>query len=229
MENIIYVSAGFISALPISFFIFNQREKALRQRESQLNERCMLLEKEIHLKESRFLEEKNEIKVSHYKEIKEARETGYKEGFEIGKIEREKDYQIDLLRIESENKEKNAKECDAAAKAARDICKAEYEQQGKMYSVVIKPYLKIEKDKGIIWDEHKSYTGYQYQLLVNGIPAFQPHVVIEKTEEIKEVDEKTIERLHNFAMRAVDSAINTYLPGASATSLIRGEIIEHLP
>jgi hypothetical protein len=229
MENLIYASAGFISALLVSFLIFTQRERSLRQRENQLTERCMSLEKDIHLKESGFLEEKNTIKVSHYSEIKEAREIGYKEGFEIGKIEREKDYQIELLRVDSENKEKIAKECEAAIKAARDICKAEYEQQGKMYSVVIKPYLKIEKDKGIIWDEYKSYTGYQYQLLVNGIPAFQPHVVIEKSEELKEVDEKTKERLHNFAIKAVDSAINTYLPGASASALMRGEIIEHLP
>ena len=64
-------------------------------------------------------------------------------------------------------------------------------------------------------DDFRSEIGYQYQLLVNGIPAFQPHVIIEQSEEIAAVDKETVNNLIMLATKCAQIAADTYLAGAT--------------
>ena len=69
----------------------------------------------------------------------------------------------------------------------------------------------------------------RYQLLVNGIPAFQPHVVIEQSEEIKEVDKATVESLLKLAHKAADTAAAAYLGGSpSGAFRIGADIVQRV-
>lgn len=187
------------------------------------------LEKTIHINESKFLENKNNLEINHHAEQRALREKSFKEGIEHGKAEREKDHIIEITNLRSEYREKISVERDEAAKSARDILRAELETQTKMFSVVIRPYVKIEKNEGVIRSSNKSLIGYQYQLLVNGIPAFQPHVVIENREESKIVDKEMIQEFIKIADKAAKMAANTYLGGAPASVIqIGSEVIEQV-
>ena len=94
-----------------------------------------------------------------------------------------------------------------------------------MFSVAISPYVKMVTDKGVIWNDYKAIAGYQYQLLINGIPAFEPHVVKIQETEIKEVTEEAKKRFFDIADKAVDAAVSTYLPGATTDLFKRGQKI----
>jgi hypothetical protein len=186
------------------------------------------LEKSIHTNETRFLEDKNHLQINYHTEQRAAREKSFQEGVEHGRAEREKDHIIEITNLRAEHREKIAFEREEASKSAREILRSEFETQTKMFSVVIRPYVKIEKDTGIIFDSHKSFTGYQYQLLVNGIPAFQPHIVIENSEDLKVVDKDVVKSLLKIAESAANVAANTYLGGAPASVIkIASEVIEN--
>jgi len=78
-------------------------------------------------------------------------------------------------------------------------------QKGKSeFSVKVSPYrdeIKTGND-GLIFNDiyHEVMIGYQYQLLINGVPALKPAVIIEEylIEEKREVDLAKIERVTNL-------------------------------
>ena len=78
-------------------------------------------------------------------------------------------------------------------------------QKGKSeFSVKVSPYrdeIKTGND-GLIFNDiyHEVMIGYQYRLLINGVPALKPAVIIEEylIEEKREVDLAKIERVTNL-------------------------------
>lgn len=75
------------------------------------------------------------------------------------------------------------------------------------FSVQVRPYVAKIKDKGFIYDDHYSAIGFQYQLLVSGIPCFQPHVVIEQEYQETEFNEERLKWLTEQAFKAAQLAI----------------------
>jgi hypothetical protein len=69
-------------------------------------------------------------------------------------------------------------------------------------------------DNGLFKDSYEAKIGYQYQLLVNGIPAFQPHIFIERHEKVVQVDQSVKQTLLSIAQNCAEAAVATYL-GAS--------------
>ncbi len=163
---------------------------------------------------------REELTASISKEITEAAKNGLAEGYAKGKSDQRRESDIQLREqalafkqdlIDETTKIKNQMENDFIKK------QAEIEQQ---FCVLVRPYVEIETEKGIIYDTHKSSSGYQYQLMVNGIPVFQPHIIIEKTEEIKEVNEQRVEKLLFMAEQLANEAINAQLPNGKAKALL---------
>ena len=105
-------------------------------------------------------------------------------------------------------------EKEIAATEARDRQRAEHELQAKLFSVKISPYVQLLTDNGLFKDTHEAKIGYQYQLLVNGIPAFQPHVFVERHEKIQQIDQSVKNTLLSIAQNCAEAAVTTYL-GAS--------------
>lgn len=208
------------------FYIFHKWEsKKIRSSSEDVLMQCRELEKTVHVKETLFLEEKNKKELEYQQSLKQAKENSYAEGFSVGKMHNEKDHKIEIIKLQSELTEKMIMEKEVSAKSAREVLKAEFESQNKLFSISIHPYVKVIKDEGFFNKEYKSHVGYQYQLLINGIPAFQPHVVVEKTEEHKEFDQALKTQLVSIASGAAKTAAEIYLGGVQSSVLKMGHEI----
>ncbi|SAL03598.1 hypothetical protein AWB77_06827 [Caballeronia fortuita] len=223
METAFYCVIVFIvTATGTILYSRGKTKQSLAEADGQLL-KIRDLEKQLHLKDAEALRAKNDSELLHFEALRLAREEAREEGVALGKSECEKDYLLEKTRLESDHRSAIVQERENAANEAKAQLRLEIATQTKLFSVAIFPYVKIETDKGLIWDDHKAVAGYQYQLLVNGIPAFEPHVVKIHETVIKEVNEAAKKTLLNVAEKAVNAAIATYLPGANADLFKRGE------
>ncbi len=200
-------------------------ELKIQEKNSEINEH----QKFVHRLEAEHLRSKNSLEIEHYEITKKIKDQHYSEGYDHGLAASQKDHLIETTNIKSLHRDELIKREAESELKGRAIAKMEHEAQVKAFSVEIRPYVRVEKDSGVFRKDSKSYTGYQYQLLVNGIPAFQPHVVIEYTEEFKEVDKQTLSDLLKLAHKAANIAATTYLGGSPSGALKIGqEIVQQL-
>lgn len=220
-------SAVLVATIASLIHIRKSRASAMRiaALEAEANEH----QKQLHKLEAAHLKAKNDLELEHHSLAKRAREEHYNEGFQHGVTSSQKDHLIEITNLRAAHREELAQREAEAEKRGRSMAKLEHEAQVKAFGVEIRPYVKIEKDIGVIWDNHKSHTGYQYQLLVNGIPAFQPHVVVEHSEEIRQVDKEMVAELVKLAQKGAETAAKVYLGGASPGALVIGpEIVQQV-
>lgn len=212
-DNILSAFVASIVTLVIALLFWKrERQRAdleLKERISEARE----LEKKVHVREREFLDEKNKIEVAKAEAMRNARALGYEEGRAFGQAERERDHLTEITKLRSEFSHQLVIERESAATDARDRLRAEYELQTKLFTVKICPYLKVTEDKSMFNKKHELVSGYQYQLLINGIPAFSPHVVPERTEIKSEINPQLEAALLGIAEKAADAAINMYLGG----------------
>ena len=168
-------------------------------------------QKMIHEKERAFLEERNRIEIAHSDAIQKAKSEAHEQGRQLGKVEGNSQHLEEIMVLKSQFSTKLISDVDAAVTEARKRLTAEYELQSKLFTVQISPFVRITDNKGIFSSESVVETGYQYQLLVNGIPAFQPHEIIERSENKKEVNEENVRELASMAKGFASSAIDMYL------------------
>lgn len=187
------------------------------------------LEKEIHIRERDFLAERNKLEVEKSETIRAAQLDAFEKGRQQGIVENHAVHITELASQRSDLLKKNEEERDHAASAAREKLRAEYELQSKLFTVKITPYVCITEDKGLIRHEFETVAGYQYQLLVNGIPAFSPHIVPEHTEVKRSLNPEVEKALIQTAQRAADSAIDMYLGGNGQFAKLAEPIIKRLP
>lgn len=81
------------------------------------------------------------------------------------------------------------------------------DEKSKAFSVTVRPYIKKLKDDGFLKKMNRVQVGYLYQLQINGIPCFDPHVVIEQHYEEREVNQEVIERMTKLALEAARTAV----------------------
>jgi len=171
-------------------------------------------ERGTHLKEMEYLAERNKGEVAHADALTQARAAAFEDGKKQARAEHQLDVSMRLAEQRSELTARLQSEREQAATEARDRLRAEYELQTKLFSVKISPYVQLLTDNGIFKNTHEAKLGYQYQLLVNGIPAFQPHVFIERHEKVDQIDQAIKDRLLAIAQTCAEAAVTTYL-GAS--------------
>ncbi len=185
----------------------DQAQAICADREVELRE----AQKSIHERERSFLEERNRIEIAHSDAIKQAKAEAHEQGRQLGKVEGNSQHLEAIMALKSEFSVKLTAEVDSAVSEARRRLTAEYELQSKLFTVQISPFVRISDNKGLFSSESVVETGYQYQLLVNGIPAFQPHEIIERSETKKEVNEENIKEMAALAKDFAASAIDMYL------------------
>ena len=183
----------------------------LAERDSQIRD----LEKQMHLQARDSLEERNQAIVEETTALHAAREAGFEEGREYGRGERQRDHLDELTSQRAELMHSQEEEIRRAVKEARETQRAEMELQTKVFAVVIRPYVNVSTVGGWVRKKYKSVQGVQYQLLVNGIPAFTPTIVEENVETIELWDEETKRLLISGATDLAKTAIQCYLGGAS--------------
>jgi hypothetical protein len=202
--------------------------KQLHVEHEQLGE-IRRLEKELHVKERDFLAERNSLDVKHAEDVRAARGAAFEEGRRLGSTEASAAHLGELTNQRSALVARFEKERDDAVHEAREKLRSEFELQTKLFTVRISPYVSIKEGKGLINHDHETITGYQYQLLVNGIPAFAPHVVAEQTEVKKNINPEVERLLIESAKRAADAAIDVYLGGSTQFAKLAEPIVRRLP
>lgn len=205
-------------------FTSKQHESEVRQHEARIRD----LEKQLHLKERDFLDERNRIEMSHQEDIKETKKVAFEEGRQQGVTEGDCDHLSKIMTMQAEFAAKLQEERKKAASEAREHLRAEYELQSKLFSVQISPLVRIVEEKGLFSSEYKTEVGYQYQLLINGIPAFQPHILIERSETRKEVNEERINELTRVAKQVAEGAIDMYLGANGQFAKLAMPIVKRL-
>lgn len=227
LMGVAVVSAS-VAAVVVSI-IYTRRSGADAVRIGKLEAETNEHRKQVHLLEAEHLKAMNVLELEHHGLAKRAKDEHYNEGFLHGEASSQKDHLVEVTNLRAAHREEIFEREAEAEKRGRAVAKLEHEAQVKAFGVEIRPYVKIEKDSGVIWDTHRSYTGYQYQLLVNGIPAFQPHVVVENSEELKEVDKQMVMELIKLANKAAETAAKVYLAGAAPGALTIGpEIVQNV-
>ncbi|MDQ5881757.1 MAG: hypothetical protein QG616_1588, partial [Pseudomonadota bacterium] len=170
------------------------------------------------------------IAIANGEAAREAKVAEFEEGRQLGKVEGDKEHLEQVMALKAEFSAKLAAEVDAAVSEARRRVTAEYELQTKLFTVQISPFIRIVENKGFLKSESQVEAGYQYQLLVNGIPAFEPHSIVERSEVKKEVNEENVKELISIATDLASNAITTFL-GSSGGQFVKlaPAIIKRLP
>jgi hypothetical protein len=225
---LIAIGASICTAL-IGFALWHQAAARQAQLIGEQRENTQKLEKQIHLQERDFLAERNQLEITHADNVRIARAEAFEDGRRMGLIESNADHMNELSLQRLELLKKFETEREQALTEVRDKVRAEYELQTKLFSVKISPYVCVREDKGILRSSYETAAGYQYQLLVNGIPAFTPHVVTEHTEIKKEVNPEVERLLIRTAERAADAAISLYLGGSPQFAKLAEPIIKRIP
>ena len=221
------VTAAFVSVVAI--LLWNRASDRQAKALARQLEASRELEKEIHIRERDFLAERNKLEVEKSETIRAAQADSFEKGRQQGIVENHAVHIAELANQRSELFKKIEEERDRAASEAREKLRAEYELQSKLFTVKITPYVSITEDKGLIRHKFETVAGYQYQLLVNGIPAFSPHIVPEHTEVKRSLNPEVEKALIQTAQRAADSAIDMYLGGNGQFAKLAEPIIKRLP
>jgi hypothetical protein len=82
------------------------------------------------------------------------------------------------------------------------------EMNSKIISLQIKPWEETDIKREFFRKVSIKKIGYQYQLLVNGIPCLQPHVIIEKEVNLSVINEANIKEIIDKLKDSVDNAVN---------------------
>jgi hypothetical protein len=186
-------------------------------------------ERQLHLIKMEHLSDRNEVAVKHAEALTQARAVAFEEGRKQALAEHEAEISMRLAQLRSEMTARIGDERETAANEARERLRAEYELQNKLFSVKISPYVELVTDNGFFKKTHDSKLGYQFQLLVNGIPVFQPHVCVERHERIDVFDEEVKRGLLTIAQGLAEAAAKTYLGGnVQFAKLAPGIVVDRL-
>lgn len=213
----------------IAAIFWRKSVSGLEKERSELIFNLRETEKRHHLAGLDFLEKRNEIEVAHSDAVKKARSIAYEEGRLFGRSESNANHVNNLAEQRQELLDKCEREKTQAVDEARNQAQVEYEYQSKLFSVKISPYVSVEDDKKLFRHLFRTKTGYQYQLLVNGIPAFSPHIVIEQIETKGAINPEVERLLLKAAEKAANSAIKMYLGGNAQFATLAEPILNRLP
>ncbi|GLI39835.1 hypothetical protein KI811_01215 [Geobacter hydrogenophilus] len=78
------------------------------------------------------------------------------------------------------------------------------ETRNDSLSVITYPYKEVHGENGWFSDDRSAVVGYKFQLLVNGIPCFEPHKIPVETFSKKEVNTERIEQASNQVVNMIE-------------------------
>jgi hypothetical protein len=87
------------------------------------------------------------------------------------------------------------------------------EQARSELSVTVYPFVNTRIEKSFLSRETLVEVGYKYQLLVRGLPCFDPHTVVVESKREKEVNEEMVEILKSKALQFAEAAIEAKTGG----------------
>jgi hypothetical protein len=150
-----------------------------------------------------------------------------KDKFDLDKI-KYKEYEEEKQKI---LKSKNSEVNDAYDKGFKEGYKRA-DLNSKIITLQIKPWENEVSENGFLKKIINYQIGYQYILMINGIPALNPYQIVEKTIKISQVNEENIKEVISQVKDSVDKAIKAAGGLASFTGdydQIKENLIKMLP
>ena len=227
-DPILVAVLTFIVVATVAALIYRRLANELHEKLKVCTAQANEGERQVHLREMEFLAERNKAEMAHVEALNQARSLSFEEGRKQGNAELELERSMQLADQRNEFAIRLQAEKEQAATEARDKQRAEYELQAKLFSVKISPYVQLLTDKGVFKDTHEAKIGYQYQLLVNGIPAFQPHIVVERHEKVQQIDQEIKKTLLSIAQTCAEAAVTTYLGASPQFAKLAPEVLEQI-
>jgi hypothetical protein len=206
IEASILLTIFLTSALCLTFHNAVMRRKISQSTLDQ--QRINELELQVHAVERKFGQERNAIESAHHVALSEERKK--------------------LSELHLKHSEALVRERDAVTTAVKEQARREFETQASLFAVAVRPYVKVISDDGYFSNSYESQAGYQYQLLINGIPAFQPHIILESIESTKTFNDENLKELIQLATRAAETAIALYAGKAGRSVNIAQAIVERV-
>lgn len=183
--------AGALVATVITFFLFRRQASGLLLSNEALSKRVIDLEAQLTQRSEEFSKQLA-AKVREHMD-------------ELDRLTRER-RQLEENHM-SEIKAKVREAEDQAYEDGKRQAELRADEKSKAFSVIVRPFIRKIKDDGFFKKMKKLEIGYQYQLQINGIPCFDPHVVIEQHYEEREVNQEVIERMTRLALAAAKTAV----------------------
>lgn len=227
-DGILIALAAAIIGAGVGWFLQRRRLQAGEHLAQQQKEQIRELETRLLRQERDSVDERNKLEVEHHERIQAVRAAAFEEGRQLGRAESQRDHVVEMTAQQATFAQRLSTERDETAREARERARAEFEMQAKLYDVSVRPYLKVDTVKGLIRSQEQVEAGYQYQLLVNGIPAFQPSVVIEETRRSSKVNEESINALLQVAERAAKAAAELNLGAGASVAKLGPAIIKRI-
>jgi hypothetical protein len=225
-DSILTVLITAIAVALVTFFIHKYLVAGTEKKLALQFEKANHAERQTHLREIEHLEERKKLEIGYARELDREKLSAFDEGRKRGIEGSDAATSLKLAKQQEAFSVQLLAEKQRVAKEARDLERAEYELQSKLFSVKISPFVQLVTNKGFVYDDYESRVGYQYQLLINGIPAFQPHVVVEQHEKKKEFDPAVKQALLKLAQGCAEAALATYLGSNPQFAKIAPAVIE---
>ena len=123
--------------------------------------------------------------------------------------------EISALQTQRDIQEKNA----AALRLAEEQFNIRLKEQSQStLSVTVHPFVNTSRQRGLLTSETLVEVGYKYQLLIQGLPCFEPHTVVVETTREKEVNDEAIELLKSKAVELAQLAASAKGGGLAGTA-----------
>ena len=219
------VAAGFL----LSWFFTRtdsiRRASQVRQLDAAIQDR----ERDLHRRQQEHFQEISRLDKEKREAVQAERTSAFEDGRKLGKAEGQREHIDDLGRLQIEHQKQLATARREAADEARRKAREDFEFQAKLFTVEVRPFVQITEDTEYFKKVYDIQQGYQYQLYVNKIPAFQPHVIIESTERRKEVNEKNIKELVAQAAQLAQAALENSLGSVGKFGRVAEAVVRRLP
>jgi hypothetical protein len=83
------------------------------------------------------------------------------------------------------------------------------------FRILITPFAQHIKDGGIFTDTHIYERGFQYQLVVHGVPCFEPHYIVEERTEESSFSPAKLRQLADAAFESANRYVELQAASAS--------------
>jgi len=181
------------------------------------------MERRLHEAERDHILRSNELEREHAGAMRGVREAAFAEGKALGQVEGDTAHRIEVSELKAAHRDALRAEHDAGVVQGRAAAEAELAKRAELYSVRVSPFVESSSIESMFSKKTLLRAGYQYQLLINGVPAFTPHQICDSSYEVKELDREAIAEAKRFALEAADKALALYAPHAGLAS--RGEAV----
>lgn len=188
---------GVVLTCFIGFFFLRQKTKQLKISNSNLQSRIFEIDTQMLNKTSEY---ENQLRMKH---------NDYSQ--EIDKLTREirmlkNDHLIELSTKIREAEEKGFAE-------GKRYAELKSEEIHKSFSVRVRPWINCIKKDEFFSTSYLIQIGYSYQLFINGIPCFEPHIIVDQQKEEKSINmDQMISLATDITKLAVEIQAGAYKP-----------------